>query len=65
MIKNKFELNPLAFYVHCYAHVLNLCLVNLSKQVACVKNIFGTLQSLHNFIKVSSKHNTIYELMWS
>lgn len=36
------EENPLALYVHCYAHILNLCLVDLSKQVAYVRNIFGT-----------------------
>lgn len=59
------ELNPLAFYVHCYAHILNLCLVDLTKQVACVRNIFGTLQSLYNFIKASSKRNAIYESIWS
>lgn len=57
------ELNPLAFYVHCHAHILNLCLVDLTKQVACVRNIFGTLQSLYNFIKASSKRNEIYENM--
>lgn len=55
------KLNPLSFYVHCYAHILNLCLVNLTKQVACVRNIFGTLQSLNNFIKSSPKRNVIYE----
>jgi hypothetical protein len=37
--------NNLAIYLHCYAHVLNLCLVDLAKQVpcACVRNMFGTL----------------------
>lgn len=59
------ELNPLAFYVYCYAHILNLCLVDLTKQVACVRNIFGTLQSLNNYIKASSKRNAIYESIWS
>jgi len=57
------ELNSLAFYVHCHAHILNLCLVDLTKQVPCVRNIFGTLQSLYNFIKSSSKRNEIYENM--
>lgn len=57
------ELNPLAFYVHCHAHILNLCLIDVTKQVACVRNIFGTLQSLYDFIKASSKRNEIYENM--
>lgn len=47
----------------CTAMLINLCLVDLTKQVACVRNIFGTLQSLYNFIKASSKRNEIYENM--
>jgi len=28
--------NSLAVYIHCYAHILNLCLVDLAKQISCV-----------------------------
>ncbi|XP_022173398.1 zinc finger MYM-type protein 1-like [Myzus persicae] len=31
--------NSLAVDVHCYAHILNLCLVDLAKQKACVRNM--------------------------
>lgn len=51
-IKNE---NPLAIYVHCYAHILNLCLVDLTKQVKQIRNIFGVFNTLHNFIGASSK----------
>lgn len=38
--------NPFALYTHCYAHIPNLCLVDLSKQVLYVRNMFASLQSL-------------------
>ncbi|XP_022183206.1 zinc finger MYM-type protein 1-like, partial [Myzus persicae] len=59
------EINPLAMYVHCYAHILNLCLIDLAKQLSYVRNTFGSLQSLHNFIGASSKRNAIFETIQS
>lgn len=56
--------NPLAFYVHCHAHILNLCLVDLAKQVSYVRNTFGTLNTLHCFIGASSKRYGIFEQIW-
>ncbi|XP_060846142.1 zinc finger MYM-type protein 1-like [Rhopalosiphum padi] len=56
--------NPLAFYVHCHAHILNLCLVDLAKQVSYVRNTFGTLKALHSFIGASSKRYEIFEQIW-
>lgn len=53
--------NKLAVYVHCYAHILNLCLVDLSKVIPHVRNTFGTLQSLYSFIGASSKRYSIFE----
>lgn len=35
--------NNLSIYLHCYAAILNLCLVDSTKKVPCVKNMFGTL----------------------
>jgi len=55
--------NPHAIYVHCYAHILNLCLVDLTKQVKQVRNMFGVLNTLHNFIGASSKRFSIFESM--
>lgn len=58
------EENPIALYVHCYAHILNLCLVDLSKQVSYVRNTFGTLQSLYSFVGASSKRNAVFESVY-
>lgn len=55
------EENPLALYVHCYAHILNLCLVDLAKFIPMVRNTFGTLSTLHNFIKASSKRYAVFK----
>jgi len=49
--------NPLALYIH----ILNLCLVDLAKSVPMVRNTFGTLSTLHNFIKASSKRYAIFK----
>lgn len=57
--------NSLAVYLHCYAHVLNLCLVDLAKQISCVRNMFGTLRTLYSFIGASSKRFTVFEQMLS
>jgi len=57
--------NSLAVYVHCYAHILNLCLVDLAKQIACVRNMFGTLRTLYSFIGASSKRFSVFEQMLS
>ncbi|XP_022161888.1 zinc finger MYM-type protein 1-like [Myzus persicae] len=59
------EENSLASYVHCNAHILNLCLVDLSKQISHVRNVFGTLSNLHNFIKASSKRQAVFDNMRS
>ena len=55
------EENSLALYVYCNAHILNLCLIDLAKQVSYVRNVFGTLKTLHNFINGSSKRQAIFD----
>lgn len=55
------EDNSLALYVHCNAHILNLCLIDLAKQVNYVRDVFGTLNTLHNFINGSSKRQAIFD----
>lgn len=57
--------NKFAIYVHCYAHILNLCLVDLSKQSSFVRNTFGTLQTLYSFMGASSKRNSVFEKILS
>lgn len=41
--------NKLAMYVHCYAHVLNLCIVDVCGKVVPVHNMFGTLNKIYAF----------------
>lgn len=40
--------SPKALYVHCYAHCLNLVLVDATKKNKMARNFFGTLESLYS-----------------
>ena len=51
---------PLATYVHCSNHVLNLCLSHGSREQA-VRNAMGVLSSAANFFSHSSKRTTLLE----
>jgi len=51
--------------VHCYAHILNLCLADVSKQSSFVRNTFGTLQTFYSFMSASSKRNSVFEKILS
>lgn len=59
------EENPLALYIHCNAHILNLCLIDLASKISYVRNVFGTMNTLHNFIGASSKRHAVFEKMYS
>lgn len=50
---------PHAIYVHCYAHRLNLCLINTIQNIPLVVNFFNTVQDLYKFLM---NGNTRYEL---
>ena len=52
---------PTALYVHCNSHVLNLCLVDVSEVVVPVRNNFGIVKSLYNFIEGSPKRHKIFD----
>ena len=41
-------------YVHCYAHRVNLVLVDACHVVRAVGDLFGLLEAVHNFITASS-----------
>lgn len=41
---------PHAIYVHCYAHRLNLCLVQTLQNIPHICNFFNTVQNLYKFI---------------
>ena len=48
-------LSPLAIYVHCYGHLLNLALQDTLTTVEPLRNTLGTIQSLYNFLEASPK----------
>ena len=50
---------PMAVYIHCYAHCLNLVLVDSTKSVAEAAEFFALLELLYIFMSTSKVH-TIY-----
>ena len=48
---------PYAYYIHCFAHQLQLALVAASKDVTDVHNFFKTLNFIVNVITSSSKRH--------
>ncbi len=53
------ELSPSALFTHCYAHVLNLVIVDTMNTNRIAK-ILGTLQNLYVFIETCTKRHAIY-----
>ncbi|BFG42427.1 hypothetical protein CerSpe_287010 [Prunus speciosa] len=49
---------PYAYYVHCFAHQLQLALVSASKEVATIWLFFSSLNSIVNVIRASPKRHT-------
>ena len=49
-----------AVYVHCWAHRLNLVLVNACCDTPHVLDFFSTLQSLHTFFSGSTLQHSKY-----
>ena len=47
------EVAPYAMYVHCYAHTLNLALVDCVKSVQCACDFFCLLEALYVFTSAS------------
>lgn len=52
---------PTAMYIHCNAHILNLCIVSCCTSVTSIRNTFFVLQSLYNFIEKSTKRHAVFE----
>ena len=46
-----------AYYIHCFAHRLQLALVNASKQVNAISHFFLALLSLIKTVNASCKRN--------
>ncbi|CAL9026709.1 unnamed protein product [Prunus brigantina] len=49
---------PYAYYVHCFAHQLQLALVSASKEVVAIWLFFSSLNSIVNVITASPKHHS-------
>ena len=50
----------LATYAYCSSHILNLVL-NTANSVSEIRNMFGTIKEVTNFIKESAKRRAIAE----
>jgi len=53
------RVNPKAVYIHCRAHVLNLCIVHASK-LPIVRNIMDTMQAVSLAFKFSAKRLLVF-----
>jgi len=50
---------PMALYVHCYAHCLNLALVDSTKSASESAEFFALIEMLYVFMSPSKAH-TLY-----
>ena len=49
-------------YIHCYAHRLNLVVVNTASSIKAVSDFFGLLEAVYRFVNVSSpRHDKFVE----
>ena len=51
------EVAPHAHYVHCYAHTLNLVLVDSVKILSSVTEFFLLLQTLYSLVSTTKIHS--------
>ena len=52
---------PMAVYIHCYAHCLNLVLVDSTKSVPEAAEFFALLEVLYVFMSTSKAHSMYTE----
>ena len=50
------EIAPYALYIHCYAHRLNLVLIDCVKMVQSVREFFCLLEHLYVFVSTTKAH---------
>ncbi len=53
---------PKAIYVHCYAHVLNLVLVDSCRSVSTASEFFSLMEALYVFMATSKAHVIFVEI---
>lgn len=56
------EFAPIAVYIHCYAHVLNLVLVDSCKSVSSASEFFALLEALYVFMASLKAHVVFIEV---
>ena len=49
-----------AYFVHCFAHRLDLVIVDTCCKNTKVRNFFGVVASLYDFIEGSTKRHTVF-----
>ena len=54
------ERNPMALYIHCCSHSLNLALIAASKLLP-VRNMYGSVQSVVDFLNRSAKRRAVFQ----
>ena len=52
--------SPMAVYVHCYGHLLNLTIQDTMKNIAALHHTLATIQSLYNFLEGSPKRLSLF-----
>ena len=50
------DVAPQAIYIHCFAHVLNLVLVDCAKNISRAAEFFALLESLYVFLSSTKAH---------
>ena len=50
------EFAPFAIYIHCYAHILNLVLVDSCKSIPAAADFFLLIEALYVFMSASKPH---------
>lgn len=53
--------NPQAVYIWCFAHIMNLVIVDTLDYTADIRNFFGELQGLVSYMRARKRTATFYE----
>ena len=54
------DVSPLAVYIHCYGHLLNLAVKDCLSSLPLLRNTLGTIQSLYDFLEASPKRHAMF-----
>lgn len=57
------QLNNKAYFVHCFAHRINLVVIDTITKNIEARNFFGTINQLYNFIEGSTKRHGLFQFI--